>query len=100
MIFVFGNRFSHSPEADEVSFIILDVTEVFTVKPEEHNGFMITDSPGGMFKATKIVPSALFKHPLHACSAESLKTAIDYELKRIKPINRNKPVDNNIWTIH
>ena len=74
--------------------LLLDVTEVVTMKPEEHNGFMITESPGGMYKATKIVPSALFKHPLHACSAESLKTAIDYELKRIKPINRRKPVNN------
>jgi hypothetical protein len=76
-----------------VGFIILDVIEVVTMKPEEHNGFIITESPGGMFKATKIVPSALFKHPLHACSTESLKTAIDYELKRIKPINRKKPVN-------
>ena len=71
-----------------------DVIEVVTMKPEEHKGFMITESPGGMYKATKIVPSALFKHPLHACSTESLKTAIDYELKRIKPINRKKPVNN------
>ena len=67
---------------------------VITMEPEEYKGFIITKSFGGMFKATKILPSALFKHPLHACSAESLKTAIDYELKRIKPINRKKPVNN------
>ncbi len=64
------------------------------METEEYKGFVIVEAPGQMFKATKIVPSALFKHPLHACSAESLKTAIDYELKRIKPINRRKPVNN------
>ena len=57
------------------------------MKPEEHNGFIITESPGGMFKATKIVPSAHFKRPFNACTVESLKISINYALEKIKPIN-------------
>ena len=58
------------------------------MQPEEHNGFMIADAPGQMFKATKIVPSAHFKRPLNACSVKSLKTSINYELNKIKPSNK------------
>ena len=64
------------------------------MEPEEHNGFMIADAPGRMFKATKIVPSAYFKRPLNACTVESLKTTINYELKKMKAINKHKPVNN------
>ena len=65
------------------------------MKPEEHKGFMIADAPGKMFKATKIVPSPHFKHPLNACSVESLKTSINYVLDKMKPhkktsIQRNR----------
>jgi hypothetical protein len=70
-----------------VGFIILDVREVI-MEPEEHKGFMIAEGPGQMFKATKIVPSAHFKHPINACSVESLKISIDYELNKKKHINR------------
>jgi len=58
------------------------------MKPEEHNGFIITESPGGMFKATKIVPSAYFKYPLNACTLESLKMFVDFKLSKMKPRNR------------
>lgn len=61
------------------------------MEPEEHKGFMITEASGQMFKATKIVPSAYFKNPLKACTVEALKTCIDYELKKMKPMNRRKP---------
>ena len=64
------------------------------MEPEEHNGFIITDAPGRMFKATKILPSALFKHPLNACTVESLKVCINFELKKIKRTNIYKPVNN------
>ena len=64
------------------------------MEPEEHKGFMITDAPGCMFKATKIVPSAHFKDPLNACTVESLKISINYELGKIKRINKYKPVKN------
>ena len=62
------------------------------MEPEEHRGFMIADAPGQMFKATKIVPSPHFKRPINACTVESLKTSINYELNKMKPINKNKPV--------
>jgi hypothetical protein len=65
-----------------------------TMEPEKYNGFMIADAPGQMFKATKIVPSPYFKCPLNACSIESLKTSIDYELNKIKRINKKT------WTTH
>jgi hypothetical protein len=55
---------------------------------EEYKGFMITKAPGRMFKATKIVPSAYFKRPLNACTVASLKTTIDYVLKKMKPITK------------
>ena len=64
------------------------------MEPEEYKGFMITEAPGGMFKATKILPSALFKHPLNACTVEVLKISINHELNKRKRINRNKPVNN------
>jgi hypothetical protein len=64
------------------------------VETEEYKGFVIVEAPGHMFKATKIVPSAHFKRPFNACTVESLKRSINYALKKIKPINRNKPVNN------
>ena len=66
------------------------------MKPEEHKGFMIVEAPGWMFKATKIVPSAHFKHPLNACTVESLKTFVDFKLSKIKPRNRNKLAKNRV----
>lgn len=64
------------------------------MRPEEHKGFMITDAPGSMFKATKIVPSAHFKDPINACTVESLKISINYALMKMKPPSRSKPVKN------
>jgi len=64
------------------------------VETEEYKGFMIVEAPGKMFKATKIVPSAHFKRPFNACTVESLKISINYAMKKMKPINRNKPVNN------
>ena len=64
------------------------------MKPEEYKGFMIADAPGQMFKATIIVPSSYFKRPLTACSIESLKISINYELGRINRKKRKKPVKN------
>jgi hypothetical protein len=64
------------------------------MEPEEYKGFMITDAPGGMFKATEIVPSAHFKRPFNACTVNSLKISINYELNKTKRINRIKPVNN------
>jgi len=66
------------------------------MKPEEYKGFMIVESPGWMFKATKIVPSAYFKHPLNACTLESLKIFVDFKLSKIKPRNRNKLAKNQV----
>jgi hypothetical protein len=66
-----------------------------TMKPEEYNGFMIADAPGQMFKATKIVPSPYFKRPLNACSIESLKTSINYELNKMKRINNKTRTPRN-----
>jgi hypothetical protein len=54
---------------------------------------MIVEAPGWMFKATKIVPSPYFKHPLNACTVESLKIFLDFKLSKI-PRNRNKLVNN------
>jgi hypothetical protein len=76
--------------------IILDVVGVVTMEPEEHKGFMIVESPGWMFKATKIVPSPHFKHPLSACTVESLKIFINFKLNKIKPRNRNKSVNKQV----
>jgi hypothetical protein len=64
------------------------------VETEEYKGFVIVEAPGQMFKATKIVSSAHFKRPFNACTVESLKISINYALEKIKPINRNKPVNN------
>jgi len=64
------------------------------MEPEEHEGFMITEAPGWMFKATKIIPSAFFKHTLNACTVESLKISINFELEKMKRINRYKPLNN------
>jgi hypothetical protein len=64
------------------------------VKQEEYKGFMITEAPGWMFKATKIVSSAHFKHPFSACTVESLKISIDYALMKMKKNNIYKPVNN------
>ena len=83
--------YAHSPKTGDVGFIILDVMEV-VMEHEEHKGFMIAEAPGQMFKATKIVPSAHFKRPINACTVKSLKISIDYELMKMKPKNRYKPV--------
>ena len=66
------------------------------MKPEEYKGFMIIEAPGLMFKATKIVPSAYFKHPLNACTLEALKIFVDFKLSKIKPRNRNKLAKNQV----
>ena len=76
-----------------IGFIILEAVGVISMKPEEHKGFMIVESPGWMFKATKIVPSPHFKHPLNACTVESLKIFINFKLDKMKPRNRNKSVN-------
>ena len=65
-----------------------------TMESEEYNGFMIADAPGQMFKATKIEPSPYFNGPLNACSIESLKISINYELGRLNRKKRIKPVKN------
>jgi len=65
-----------------------------TMEPEEYNGFMIVDAPGQMFKATKIVPSPYFKGPLNACSIDSLKISINYELGKINRKKKKKTVKN------
>jgi len=62
------------------------------MEPVEHKGFLIVEAPGWMFKATKIVPSPHFKHPINACTVESLKISINHKLNKIKPVNRTKPV--------
>jgi hypothetical protein len=62
------------------------------MEPEKYKGFMINEAPGRMFKATRIVPSAFFKRPFNACTVESLKTSIDYELRKMDPMKKNKPV--------
>jgi hypothetical protein len=64
------------------------------MEPEEYKGYMIVEAPGWMFKATKIVPSPHYKHPLKACTVESLKISINKELNKIKPIIRSKSVNN------
>jgi hypothetical protein len=47
-----------------------------------------------MFKATKIRPSAFFKHTFNACTVESLKISINYELEKMKRANRYRRVRN------
>ena len=64
------------------------------MEPEEHKGFMIVEAPGWMFKATTVIPSAFFKHTFNACTVESLKISINFELEKMKRINRYKPVKN------
>jgi len=64
------------------------------MKPEEHKGFMIVEAPGWMFKAVKIVPSPHFKHPLNACTVESLKIYINFKLNKMKPVYRNRSFNN------
>jgi hypothetical protein len=66
------------------------------MKPEEYKGFLIVEASGWMFKATKILPSAYFKHPLNSCTVESLKIFIDFKLSKIKPRNRNKLAKNQV----
>jgi hypothetical protein len=88
------NLYAHSPITSDVGFIILDVLGGVTMEPEEHKGFMIADAPGWMFKATKIIPSAFFKRTFNACTVESLKISINFELEKIKRNNRYKLVNN------
>ena len=88
------NLFAHSPIKRGVGFILLDVIEVVAMESQEHKGFMIVEAPGWMFKATRIIPSPHFKHPFNACTVESVKTSIDYALKKMKKINKYKPVNN------
>ena len=64
------------------------------METEEYKGFVIVEAPGQMFEATKIVPSAHFKRPFNACTVESLKISINYAMKKMKPITRNKPVND------
>jgi len=64
------------------------------MEPEEYKGFVIVEAPGQMFKAIKKVPSVNFKRPLNGCTVKSLKTAIDYALKKMKPVGRNKSVNS------
>jgi hypothetical protein len=64
------------------------------MKPEEYKGFIIVEAPGQMFKAIKKVPSGHFNRPLNACTVRSLKTSIDHALSKMKPVTRNKPVNN------
>jgi len=75
-------------------YYFLEVLRVITMEFEEHKGFMITEAPGWMFKAVKIVASPYFKHPFNACTVESLKTSIDYALMKMRHINRYKPFYN------
>jgi len=88
----YGKCTCHTPIKDGVFFNLLDILGVVTMEPEEHKGFMIIKSPGWMFTATKIEPSPHFKHPLNACTVESLKIFINFKLNKIKPRNRNKSV--------
>jgi len=60
------------------------------MEPEEYNGFIIAEAPGGMFKATEIVPSAHFKRSLQACTVEALKISINYEMKKNNKRVKNK----------
>jgi hypothetical protein len=89
-----GNVHAHSPITSDVGFIISDVSGGIAMEPEEHSGFMIADAPGWMFKATKIIPSAFFKHTFNACTVESLKISINYELEKMKRANRYRRVRN------
>jgi len=73
-----------------MGFIILDTIGVVTMEPEEYKGFAIAEAPGWMFKATKIVPSPYFKHPLNACTVESLKIFLNFKLDKKKLIKRYK----------
>lgn len=66
------------------------------MKPEEYKGFVIVEAPGWMYTATRIVPSAYFKHPLNACTVESLKIFVDFKLNKIKPRNRYKSLNNQV----
>ena len=63
------------------------------MKSEEYEGYMITEAPGGMFKATEIEASSHFKHPLNACTIKSLKISINYEVNRTKQVRKKKPVN-------
>ncbi len=85
---------AHPPITVGECFIILDVIGVVTMQPEEHKGFMITDAPGWMFNATKIIPSAFFKHAFNACTVESLKISINFALEKIKRNNKYKRINN------
>lgn len=61
------------------------------MEPEEHKGFMMTEAPGWMYKATEIVSTSHFKHTLNACTVEALKSSINYELEKRERSNK-KPV--------
>ena len=86
--------YAHSPKTGVWALLFLEVIGVITMEFEEHKGFMITEAPGWMFKAVKIVASPYFKHPFKACTLESLKTSLDYALRKMKHINRYKPFNN------
>ena len=90
-----GKVYARSHITDVVDFIILNGIGVVAMEPIEHKGFMIVEAPGWMFKATKIVPSPYFKHPLNACTIESLKTFINFKLNKMKPGTRNKAVNRH-----
>jgi hypothetical protein len=72
------------------ALLFLDVIGVVTMEPEEYKGFAIAEAPGWMFKATKIVSSPYFKHPLNACTVESLKIFLNFKLNKKKLIKRYK----------
>jgi len=74
------------------ALFFLLVYEKGHMKSEEYKGFLITEAPGLMFKATIIKPSAHFSRPFNACTVKSLKILIDYENKKKKSTIRKKPV--------
>ena len=94
IILYWENVYAHSPITSDVGFIILNVLGEVVMEPEEHKGFIISDAPGWMYKATQVIPSAFFKHTFNACTVESLKISINYELKKMKRINRYKRFNN------
>ena len=75
--------------------LLFSIYRGVTMEPEEYNGFMISEAPGQMFKATKIVTSPYFKGHLSACSIESLKISINYELNKMKRINKKTRTPHN-----
>ena len=73
-----------------VGFIFFNVIGRVAMEPEEYKGYMITEAPGGMFKATEIEPYSQFKPPLNACTIESLKISINYEIIRTKRVRKKR----------